>query len=213
MKNILTYKDIMEQYTAKVKEYLLAGYIFQSTEAFRGHRGEKSKVALTNDNNENVICIYVDDVSFFGTEKNHYSDSYNGVVIVVEKFNRKNSGFCWLGKGEMIFEKKFYSIDRWRNANIFVDDIDTYMKIKELKYERLRRHSIIPRQMELRLNYNLILSLARRVFGYKSIGKKDIKKFVKCVNDGGYVDYIIEFVNKSALRISRINNKLQVSKI
>lgn len=217
MKEIITYNDIMAQYTAKVKEYLLAGYVFQGTDAFRGHQGENTKVALTNDNNETVICIYINRISSSGTQKENYIDSYNGIVIAVEKFNRNNSHFGWLGDGEMICEKKFYTISERRNTKIFVDNMDTYMKIKRLQHDRYKWKYINRKcyQTELRLNHNLILSLARRVFGYKSIGKKDIKKFIKRVNfyNNGNVDYIIEFLNKSPLKITKFNNKLQVSKI
>ena len=178
---VLGRQDIATLFTAKVNEYLSAGFIFYVGCGARGSQGEESKVCLTNNGGHTVYMIYM-------------YKKYNGMEpttmsIYVRRYRDvEERSTLWLNEGEEVYMKSFFLITEHKKELYVENPMDCKLlaekqiarwehryNVKESKYER-----ILPESTK-----KIALEIVRRRKGFKSTQLKNIEKVVMRKNSIG----------------------------
>ena len=177
--------DILVVFTQKVNEMLNQGFVFWFE---RGTQGEEGKVCLTNDGGKTVYIFYVH------KEYESLDDSWSRdrvIYITGEKFIKKYPNeTLWLGKGEKLYEVKWFCIDE--EKDVYVETIEEFKEIKKISDVRRNLHwgMINKRNEGIEVNenaYKIAVSILNKRNGYKSLKVRHITKIMK--RDGKYYVY------------------------
>lgn len=165
--------DISVMYTTIIQDYLNLGFIFNYAESSRGSQGEDMKADLTKDNGKTVYRVYV--------YKHYEGWGDTCVYIVVEKFaNCNKNSTLWQGKGEKVYEKKLWEIDKYSKDSTYVENKEDFEAIKEIQRARANNRYEIEQSEKSKVlpaTANKIgLVLVRRIKGYKTTQLKQITK-------------------------------------
>lgn len=177
--------DISVIFTQKVNEMLAQGYMFYFD---RGTQGEEGKVCLTNDGGKTVYVFYVH-TSYENIDEKSWAYT-NTILITAEKFTLKYAGeTLWLGKGEKFFEVKWFCIDDRRSKNAYVESLEDFKMIEEVKHERrqLRYDMTHGEKILAEKYYKIVVSILNKRNGYKSLKVRHIIKIMK--RNGNYYVY------------------------
>ena len=177
-------QELSAEFTKIIQEYLLKGFMINYSEASRGSQGEEMKLDLSNDGGKTVYRIWMDkDYAQMDVEKTW--GRIDTMEIIVEKFeNAYNTSTLWAGKGETVFEKKFYRIDEGYSRNAVYcenkEDYNLFYAEREQRWEN-KRGTEFDRygrnKKELAAKYNQIaIKSVRKMKGWKSALLKDIKR-------------------------------------
>lgn len=175
-------QELSAEFTKIVQEYLSKGFVINYSEASRGSQGEEMKLDLSNDGGKTVYRVWMD------KEREAVNNDWNRIdtmVIFIEKFeNAYNTSTLWAGKGETVFEKKFYRIDEgYSNSAVYCEnkeDYNLFYAKREQRWED-KRGTEFDRygrnKKELAAKYNQIaIKSVRKMKGWKSALLKDIKR-------------------------------------
>lgn len=175
-------QELSAEFTKIVQEYLAKGFVINYSEASSGHQGEEMKLDLSNDGGKTVYRVWMD------KEREAVNNDWNRIdvmVIFIEKFeNAYNASTLWAGKGETVFEKKFYRIDEgYSKFAVYCEnkeDYNLFYAKRKQRYEdksgtELDRYG--RNRKELAAKYNQIaIKSVRKMKGWKSALLKDIKR-------------------------------------
>ena len=185
--------DISVIFTQKVNEMLAQGYMFYFD---RGTQGEEGKVCLTNDGGKTVYVFYVHTSYETIDEKLWHVDT---ILITAEKFTLKYVGeTLWLGKGEKFFETKWFCIDNRGKKNAYVESLEDFKMIEEIKHERrsLHYHMTHDDKILAEKYYKIVVSILNKRSGYKSVKVRHITKVERRKDNGKYYVYFEKSGNK-----------------
>lgn len=189
--------DISVVFTQKVNEMLNQGFVFWFES---GTQGEEGKVCLTNDGGKTVYVFYV--------HKEY--ESLNGswsrgrvIYITGEKFIKKYPDeTLWLGKGEKLYEVKWFCIDE--EKDVYVETIEEFKEIKKISDVRRNLHweMINKRNEGIEVNenaYKIAVSILNKRNGYKSLKVRHITKIMR--RNGKYYVYFEKSGNKHCVSL------------
>lgn len=202
MANVIFSKDIQKFFTEVVNEYLAKGMMF-NIGTMRGSQGEIAKVDLTDGTDVYRIRLHCE---------SSYEDDYWGelMIVTIEKFagcasDSMDDSTLWNDRGEKIFEKVWYGLDR--NRKVFVETIEEAKACESKNRDRYRNRkedsdNIIKVNSEDKLI--VLRDMCRNHKGYGRVKKCHISHIIK--QDLSYSTcYIVVFNNgKSPLMIKRI---------
>lgn len=189
--------DISVVFTQKVNEMLNQGFVFWFES---GTQGEEGKVCLTNDGGKTVYVFYV--------HKEY--ESLNGswsrdrvIYITGEKFIKKYPDeTLWLGKGEKLYEVKWFCIDE--EKDVYVETIEEFKEIKKISDVRRNLHweMMNKRNEGIEVNenaYKIAVSILNKRNGYKSLKVRHITKIMR--RNGKYYVYFEKSGNKHCVSL------------
>ena len=179
--------DISVIFTQKITEMLAKGYMFYFD---RGTQGEEGKVCLTNDGGKTVYVFYVY-TSYETTDEKRWNRAET-ILITAEKFTLKYVGeTLWLGKGEKFFEEKWFCIDGRGSKNAYVESLEDFKMIEEIKHERWCLHYDMTHGEKLLAEkyYKIAVSILNKRSGYKSVKVRHITKIERRKDNGKYYVY------------------------
>lgn len=179
MTKVITSKDIRRAFTEKVNEYLVQGMEI-SVRTMSGSQGEISKVDLTD--GKHIYRVRLErDHRFF--EEDFFFGSCDTIELIVERYEDDGRnvfdtwGTLWSGKGELIEEKKWYSLDSDKTA--FVDNEEEMRRIFEMRDARRKSKREVRQDITDDKKIAVIHKLVKKHKGYASVNKKAIEKVVK----------------------------------
>ena len=182
-------KELSEEFTKIVQDYLAKGFMINYSEASSGSQGEEMKIDLSNDGGKTVYRIWMDK-SYESLEKSW--QRIDTMEILVEKFeNAYNASTLWAGKGETVFEKKFYRIDEGFSRKAVYcenkEDYDLFNAKRKQRWED-KRGTDLDRYndyIDLSEKYNrLAIRCVRKIKGWKSAQLKDVTKVQRRIGYG-----------------------------
>ena len=191
--------DISVIFTQKVNEMLAQGYMFYFDS---GSQGEEGKVCLTNDGGKTVYVFYVHkEYETIGEKSWERADT---ILITAEKFTLKYVGEAlWLGKGEKFFEAKWFSIGDRGRKDVYVESLEDFKMIEEVKYERwtLRYERNNAVKVFDKKYYKFAVSILNKRSGYKSVKVRHITKVERRKNNGEYYVYFEKSGNRHCVSL------------
>ena len=182
-------KELSAEFTKIVQEYLAKGFVINYSEASSGHQGEEMKLDLSNDGGKIVYRVWMD--KEYEVEKT--LQRIDTMVIFIEKFeDAYNASTLWAGKGETVFEKKFYRIDEgYSKFAVYCEnkeDYNLFYAKREQRWENKRGTELDSygrNKKELAAKYNQIaIKSVRKMKGWKSALLKDIKRVDRRIGYG-----------------------------
>ena len=180
-------KELSEEFTKIVQEYLANGYLINYSKASSGSQGEEMKIDLSNDNGKTVYRVWMcEDRESIDEDERWYYDRVSTMNIFIKRYDDcKNESTLWMSKGELVFEKKFYAInDRAYNFKVFCEKKEDCKSIMQITRERWENHSE-HRYIDLSEKYNrLAIRCVRKIKGWKSAQLKDVKKVQRRIGYG-----------------------------
>ena len=174
---ILKLTDIEKEFTDIVNAKINNGYHFHF---YRGSQGEEFKVILTKDDKEfHMIYVMTNHCYQNGVSKD--------IIEIIEEVFRGNRSTFWLGKGEEVFRRTYYDINRYQEDEFYVETEEEYIEIRNIQKERRNvRWGLedIAEYVPVKLTKNSVkvaLKLVQKQKGFKSVSAKcimDIKRNV-----------------------------------
>lgn len=177
--------DISVIFTQKVNEMFAQGYIFHFDS---GSQGEEGKVCLTNDNGKTIYVFYVHTESETVDEKSW--SRADTILITEEKFEPKYVGeTLWLGKGEKLFEAKWFCINKRCRRDVYVESVEDFKMIEKIASERWHLNYEMNHQTIIlgEKYYKIAVSILNKRNGYKSVKTRHITKMERRENGKYYV--------------------------
>ena len=133
---IMRMAELNGEFTKVVAEYLAKGCRFNVT-AMGGHQGEEGKVMLTD--GTHVYAIYLHDESST-LRDNDYLRWSREMRLTVEKFEDTKRydrhDTYWLGRGEIVFEKRYQQLSERGYTKVYTDDDDEAIRAEEIRRSR-----------------------------------------------------------------------------
>lgn len=113
----MKYADINKVFTEKVTEYMVKGYVLNSS-TMKGSQGERAKVDLTNGSEIIRVCVvdFNDEERWFirGTEI-----LVGRSTDVVEANSESTWGVIWTSELEILSEVRFYQVDETEAGKVY----------------------------------------------------------------------------------------------
>ena len=191
--------DISVIFTQKVNEMLAKGYMFYFDS---GTQGEEGKVCLTNDGGKTVYVFYVH-TSYEAIDEKGWNRA-GTILISAEKFTLKYPReTLWLGKGEKFFEAKWFCIDNRGRKDVYVESLEDFKMIDEIKRERINLHygMIHDDKILAEKYYKIAVSILNKRSGYKSVKVRHITKVERRRDNSKYYVYFEKSGNRHCVSL------------
>jgi len=190
---LFTRNDISVILTKIVNEYLSKGFVFAIDDKLRGSQGEEVKIDLTNDGGKTIHRVWL---------TSDFIDISNRVLIISVKKYLEDA--CWFSKGELVYQRKFYSInERIDEKGVFVEFESDYKSIRKIQYERARNkydYDFIMIKLSESCK-SVALKIIRKRKGYKTVKLDDIENIYHRL----FYGYDFRFFDKASFSIKTVN--------
>ena len=175
MENVILANEIRTAFTNKVNEYLAKGMEI-NIGTMSGTQGEIARIDLTDGKYIYRIRLDRDYTKITDNDDYFRTDTIN---LIVEKFEDNQRAvldtmaILWGGKGELVEEKIWYSID---DRRAFVDTVENAKRYIELREARLQARRTVRKEVTDPARLALIYKLVKKQRGYATTPKKNILK-------------------------------------
>lgn len=205
MTKVIFSKDIRKAFTDKVNEYLAKGMEI-SVRTMSGSQGEIGKIDLTD--GKNIYRIRLEREHRF-IDRDFFYGGIDTIELIVEKYEDDGRdaldtwGTLWSGKGELIEEKTWYSIE---DRKAFTDSFDEILRLLEIRTSRRKNREIETKEITDSKRISILLKIVKKRRGYSSVTKKQIAKITKSdakilKSDAGYMVFFTNESRKMTVRI------------
>jgi hypothetical protein len=170
MNKIVKMKDIEAEYTRIVKLYADNYKINVST--MSGTQGEMAKIDFTGADG----IVYRVTIDNDRTSYDRYCET-DTVVIAIYRFNnRRRSSTLWYKDGQIIYERKFFRIDRYGRDDVWTEDYNYAVNEINKGWSRVENKEPTYRTITNHNTINVIVKMIKKTKGYKSITAKNIER-------------------------------------
>lgn len=191
-------------FTAKVNEYLVKGYTF-NTQTMAGHQGEIAKIDLTN--GEEVIRVVMEENGFnWDKEKDLFLN--DKITITVGRATEVHFDTIWNKDLEVLDQEIFYKADRYSDYLITEEEaIENAEKNKArlmAKNQQTKENEDITDKAVIKA----LLPYIHTLKSCKSVKARHIKSVIKVNSSDGTYSYHIWIEKKNTTKVEVLSEKL-----
>ena len=169
MNKIVKMKDIEVEYTRIVRMYA-DNYKINVT-SMGGTQGEMAKVDFNGGDVAFRVVIDRDHTSYA-----KYNEVETIVIAVYRFNNRRNNSTLWYKDGTVIYERKFYRLDKYGRDDAWTEDFNFVVEQLNKGWNRVCSADVTYRTITNPKTIKVIIKMIKKTKGYKSITVKDIDK-------------------------------------
>ena len=194
---VITRNEIDKTYTDVITSYVQKGYTIHTT-TMSGSQGEIAKCDFVDKSKTLYrVIIYAESIR----TDNRYARCIFVSVITYEygKDWRDNGMTVWNSKGKETIIKQYYDIDRYRYGYAFVDNIEDYDAIQEIRTNRWDNRRNAKRAFNLNvINKDNIMKIINARWGYKRVKFEQIEN-IEIGENGKNKCYTVRIKDKEAI--------------
>lgn len=190
-------------FTAKVNEYLVKGYTF-NTESMAGHQGEIAKIDLTN--GEEVIRVVMEDGPAWDKEKNLFLN--DKITITVGRATEVHFDTIWNKDLEVLDQEIFYKADHY--SDYLITEEEAIENAEKQKARLMAKNQQTKETEEIldKATIKALLPYIHTLKGCKSVKARHLAKVWKeFLADGTYC-YTVRIEKKNTVKVEIFSEKL-----